>query len=121
MDRRVISEKMYDLTYLQSMGGIQDEFVDKLMLLFLEQSPELRVDLGNAIENEDWFTTHQIAHKLKSSFTTLGIRAALNEIKLIDKWSRHEMNLEQIPSLYKHVSIIMQTVENQIQVRLKSA
>jgi HPt (histidine-containing phosphotransfer) domain-containing protein len=61
------------LQRLRSFGAPgSDEIVRRIVSLYLTATPPDIVRLLSAIEQRDWATTRDVAHKLKSSAATLG-------------------------------------------------
>jgi PAS domain S-box-containing protein len=91
----------YDLTYLNSISNTNKEFIQEIISAFIEQTPQLLIELFEANEDKDWVTVGDLAHKLKPNLTLLGMNqlAPLAESLEID--GRAQQNIKTIPERLK--------------------
>ncbi len=71
--KTVLDSDLIDLSYLRELSGGSEEFEKEMIELYLNQTPiELEI-LNKAIEREDFAGVKATAHKLKSSFSLMGV------------------------------------------------
>lgn len=106
---------LYDLTLIRSLSGGDEEFVLKMVRMFLDTMPSSLQTLGDAIGNQDWKTAGNTAHKMKSSIDAMGMAGIKEDIRAIENNSRQMTGLESIPSKFEKISRAM----NEVMERLK--
>lgn len=77
--------KQLDLSYLETTFGGNKMIVNKVLSSFLDKTPQLITSLKESVNQNNWDEVKMIAHKMKSSFNTLGaklIGELLAEIEL---------------------------------------
>ncbi|PWK78118.1 HPt (histidine-containing phosphotransfer) domain-containing protein [Mucilaginibacter oryzae] len=77
-----------DLSFLYEIADGSDDFIVDSIGMFLEQSPELLKNIGNAIAAQDWPVAAQAAHKLKPNLGFFGMpisQAIIQEVELACK------------------------------------
>lgn len=72
--------KLYDLVKLYEMSRGDDQFVLKMVKLFIEQTPIAIIELKRAFYNKDLSRIGKIAHRIKPSIEIMGMD---NGLKLI--------------------------------------
>jgi len=66
---------LYDLTYLESAGQEDSEFIKKLVSMFIEIMPVNLDELNEVVKTKDFKQIRKTAHKIKSSIDLLGIHS----------------------------------------------
>jgi HPt (histidine-containing phosphotransfer) domain-containing protein len=85
-----------DLTYLKEVANDNVEFMVDMIDLFVAQTPGYAKDLKNAITEKNWDKIAQFAHKLKPTFTFMGIEAGRELMSSIELRAREEKDFEGI-------------------------
>jgi HPt (histidine-containing phosphotransfer) domain-containing protein len=73
-----------DLTFLYEIADGSDEFIVESITMFLDQSPQIMQEVGNAISAHDWLAATAAAHKIKANlgfFGMLNAQAIIQEIE----------------------------------------
>ena len=65
-----------DLSYLRITFGDNNEIINKVLKSFINGTPQLLVDLQESEIKKDWNNVKEIAHKMKSSYNTIGAKYA---------------------------------------------
>ena len=60
---------------IQSVSGGDDAFIKKMILLFIETVPQNVQELVDATDQKNWEQVSKMAHKLKSTIDSMGIRS----------------------------------------------
>lgn len=72
--RSASHESLVDLTYLNEISDNNKEFEREMMELFIQQVPGELDSMDKAIQEANHKAVNEIAHKLKSSYSLLGIQ-----------------------------------------------
>lgn len=104
----------YSLEKINAIAKGNQAFVTKMMLLFLETTPELIDQLSKAVNNKDWDVLHKVAHKLKPTIQTMNIHLVESDLKQVEKLALSNPNARIIePLVHKIVTILGHTI-NQV-------
>jgi HPt (histidine-containing phosphotransfer) domain-containing protein len=74
-----MADRHYNLEYLQSISGGDQDFVQDMILTFISDVPNELIKLRKLVIEENWQRVGEDAHKFASSLLFLG----LDELKLI--------------------------------------
>ena len=107
-------EKLYDLSTLLQYGDDDPNFIKDIITLFITNGRQDLNILQAAITAGDIPSVFQVAHRMKSSLHTMGLRSIEAAIKRIDACSRNNENIQEIPALYAQVENTMLTVFDQL-------
>ncbi len=98
------SGKLYSLSALNELVGDEEE-IRKLLLIFLESTPEMLDDLNRAYDERNIEQLAKSAHKMKTSIDMLRISNLKDIIRRIDK-------PEKIGRVDGEVSTIVSTINS---------
>jgi CheY-like chemotaxis protein/HPt (histidine-containing phosphotransfer) domain-containing protein len=108
--------KLYDLSSLKAMSHGDNDFIKKMISLFLEQV-ELSINqIQEANIIQDYDTISKIAHKLKSSAGNMGITSIKNEIKELELLCVEKNENNRITTLILQVSCTLSKVMKQLRL-----
>lgn len=110
----VTSQKMYDLSMVESISGGDKSFVIKMLQLFLDTVPVTLEQMNNALQSSQWLSLSQLAHKLKSTIDSMGIVLLKQDIRYIEQKAKQEQSLEEMPQLVKKVNSVIQKTMEQV-------
>src|ERR1700742_3458756 len=85
---RIAPGQDLDLSLLNDIADGSTEFMIESIEMFLQQTPELLQTISTAIDEKDWTTTAQAAHKLKANLGFFGMpvsQATIQEVELAAK------------------------------------
>jgi CheY-like chemotaxis protein len=94
-----IEEQLYDLSMVKSVSGGDENFIKKMVDLFIETVPQNVNELNTALKNEDWEQVSKMAHKLKSTVDSMGIKSLKTDIRTVETNAKHKESLLEIPGL----------------------
>ena len=83
-----MSDKVYDLSQLEELGGGDMEFVTMMVATFLEHTPGQLEEMKNAHASGDWPTLGAIAHKIKPNVDMFGINAIVQDIRDLEQMGK---------------------------------
>ena len=97
--KEINTEQITDLTYLNSVCGDDPEFKKEMIETFLKNTPPLIKEMRDNLKMAEWKIIGDLAHKMKPSFTFMGIHSAKDLILEIEKKGRHQMDTSKIPGM----------------------
>lgn len=93
-----------DLSYLNDIAGGNVEFIIDMIDIFLEQTPLYFNQLGEAIQNEDWKATGDLAHKIKPTLAFIGADHLREKMAALETSSRQLSDLDGVEGLFKEIN-----------------
>jgi HPt (histidine-containing phosphotransfer) domain-containing protein len=110
-------EKLYDLEQLNAIAAGNEDFVIKMVNMFLEMTPGLLGRIEAGLQTQDWPEVRSAAHKMKPSVDMMGVKSLHDVVRSIEGNAKSESNLEQIPELYFKLSETLENVYEQLRNR----
>ena len=114
----VSADKLYDLTILQNVGRGDNEFVDKMISLFIAETPEKLIAMEQSYRLHDFKEMGKMAHQIKPVIDNLGILSLKEPIRIIEKLGQQELNHSDIPLLLttirNTVSLVIDALQTEI-------
>ncbi len=85
-----------DFSILKKSLENDQEVIQSVLQIFLEETPEDYNKLQNAIKNDNLIVAKELAHKLKSSFKTLGLHKEALSLEQIEQSTQNSCNSNEI-------------------------
>jgi CheY-like chemotaxis protein len=98
---------LYDLTMIRSVSGGDEGFIKKMILLFIETVPQNVKELVDATARKSWEQVSKLAHKLKSTIDSMGIRTLHDPIRAIEANAKNQEHLELLPDKVSQVESVV--------------
>ena len=108
------SEKLYDLTMVESISGGDQVFIKKMVQLFVDTMPQNLNDLQQALKEQNWEMVGKHAHKMKSTIDSMGITSLKDDIRAVEAGGKTNTNLERLPVLIEKVATTLAQCITQI-------
>lgn len=89
-----------DLSFLRDTFGNDTEIIKSVIQIFIEETPQDYEKLLLSISNKDLYSTEKTAHKLKSSFKTLGLSEQTALLQQIEQSAKNQESIEKIQKLF---------------------
>jgi len=89
--------QLYNLDYLRSVSGNNEEFIREMVLTFTQTIPPLLMEMRQALTDSDWPKLARQAHQIKPSFTLMGLTELRSNILFIEENSKASTKLDEIP------------------------
>lgn len=89
--------QLYNLDYLRSVSGNNEEFIREMVLTFTQTIPPLLMEMKQALRESDWPKLARQAHQIKPSFTLMGLTELRSNILFIEENSKASTKLDEIP------------------------
>jgi CheY-like chemotaxis protein/nitrogen-specific signal transduction histidine kinase len=91
------ASQLYNLDYLRSVSGNNEEFIREMVLTFTQTIPPLLMEMRQALSDSDWPKLARQAHQIKPSFTLMGLTELRSNILFIEENSKASTKLDEIP------------------------
>lgn len=91
--------KHTDLTYLKQLSNGDNEFIHQMITIFMTQTPDALDSIDMYLKEKNWKSLKGIAHKMKPSFSFMGIKELEPVILLVEEYCENETHLDQLPKL----------------------
>jgi HPt (histidine-containing phosphotransfer) domain-containing protein len=100
------NQKHIDLTYLKELSNGSKEFITEMITVFMEQTPIEIANLEKHLEAKDWKALRGTAHKMKPSFSFMGIKELESVVKTLEENAGNETNLDILPGLVDKIKTV---------------
>jgi len=107
------AELRIDLSYLKQIGGDNPAFIMQMIEMFLQKTPIALEEMNEKFKQQSWEDLRNVAHRIKPSYTYIGLGEIHKMLAEIEDISSTQTNLDSIPGL-------MNTVEIQSQAAFKA-
>lgn len=104
------AEKLYDLTKLKEMSSNNDDFIIKMLTLFVNEIPPSVKKILEAYGAGDLPSIKYYSHMLKPSIQNLGIKDIKNEIVQIESLSEKGQNPPELGTMIQKLDVIIEQV-----------
>ncbi|MDH4091322.1 MAG: ATP-binding protein [Cyclobacteriaceae bacterium] len=112
------TRKLYNLEYLRSVSGNDEEFIREMILTFTESIPSQLEEMKNALASADWAQLARNAHQIKPSFTLMGLTALRSNIVFIEENSKTGTRLDEVAQVVSafidHCNIILPELAKEV-------
>lgn len=113
------NNKHIDLTYLKQLSNGSNEFISQMINVFMAQTPEALANMEKYVNAKDWESLHRVAHKMKPSFSFMGIKELENTIGLIEEHSFNKTNVDELPAMIMQVKNVCMDALSELEVEKK--
>jgi hypothetical protein len=93
----------YNLSKVYALSDNDPEFVNQILVLFVNEVPKDLSELKNGINNESHKQVYSFAHKIKPTLDLMGMNIAFEEILQIEAWTKIEGRKKDIIETFKSV------------------
>jgi CheY-like chemotaxis protein/HPt (histidine-containing phosphotransfer) domain-containing protein len=98
---------LYDLSMIRSVSGGDPAFIKKMILLFIETVPQNVKELVESTAAGNWEQVSKMAHKLKSTVDSMGIKSIHDDIRKVEASAKALENLDLLPGMVKQVENVV--------------
>ncbi len=106
-------EKHYKLFRVRDLADGDEDFIVALASAFLDEVPEDAERLKKAVEEKDFYTTYQAAHKMKPTIDLFEL-GVLNELIEVQNWGKLENKDEDVSGKLKKVLAAIDNASEEI-------
>jgi CheY-like chemotaxis protein len=112
------NHKLYDLSLVRSISEGDTEFLKKMVNLFIKTVPQNVEELRKALQTENWDQVRKMAHKLKSTVDSMGVKIIRDEIRLVESNAKDLISLDEIPGLVQKIEQVIGQCIEQLQTEI---
>lgn len=106
--------KLYDLTMIREIAHGNNDFVKKMMMLFIDTMPPALAEMKQHLADHNWANLGAVAHKIKPSIDTMGIDLLKEDIRSIEKSGKEMINLDAVPALMEKLDAVINRIFDQL-------
>lgn len=112
------SYQIIDMSYLEELALGSNEFKIEMIESFVETTPESIKKMKSSIESGDWKAVGAMAHKMKTSFSFVGMENMVQLSKKLQDLGLAEENTDQIPGMVNEVAETYAKAEVELKAEL---
>ncbi|MEM9981449.1 MAG: PAS domain S-box protein, partial [Bacteroidota bacterium] len=109
------THQLYNLDELEVIAGENSAFIEKMVQLFITQTPQLCKEIRHCFEENELEKMSEIAHKLKASVRTLKITEAGDLLDRIEDYKIQNLSTNQLNQLITSTTKLLTTAVDQLQ------
>ena len=109
------NQSLYNLNVLRDLSRGNDEFVLKMVGVFVEQTIATIEKIDAALESNNFLEISRLIHKIRPSTDNMGVLSIQSEMKTLEKIAKETQNKGQITAIYTVVKKTLQLVIFQLQ------
>lgn len=83
-------KKLYDLNYLNTISGNNQEFIKEMLQTFIQSIPKSLIEMEESLKRSDFVKLSRITHQIKPSMTLLGINGLKDAAVKIEEQSKSD-------------------------------
>ncbi|MCD6011745.1 MAG: domain S-box protein [Flavipsychrobacter sp.] len=107
--QEIPSGPLYDLSKLLVMGRNDENFIKKMLNLFIGETPPAVEKMVEAYKTGDYATVKYYAHRMKPSITNLGINTLRDDIVKIEFMEDPDAEIERLVNkLHKTIALVVE-------------
>lgn len=107
-------EVSYSIEEIEKIGEGDEEFLNKMLKLFLQNANEGIQKLGMYFEKNDFEEVRKLAHKIKPSLNMMKINQISDEVRELEQQILIQGRSGRTEYLIKHIEEVLQEVVNEI-------
>ena len=112
-------EKLYDLSYIQELGGNNADFINSLLQIFIDTTPADSAEMVKACTDKKWDAVSKLAHKIKSTIDSLRITEIKDDVRTIELDAKNKVNLDAVARLVAKVDRVVNETAVQLSQELQ--
>lgn len=93
--------KFFDFTYLRSVSGNNEEFIQEMIQTFAQSVPTILDDMKTALNTKDWERLSRLAHQVKPSFTLMGLDSMRSTLVKIEEQGKAKTDIDELTRVTK--------------------
>ena len=110
------NNKHIDLEYLKQISNGSNEFIFQMITVFMEEIPGELANIEKYMKSSDWKNLRATAHKMKPSYSFMGVKELESMVNSLEEYSGTETNLDKIPDLVEKITSVTSEVVKELEV-----
>jgi HPt (histidine-containing phosphotransfer) domain-containing protein len=107
----------YNLSQIEAIASGNQEFIDKMVTMFLDLTPDLIARIDSGIAAEDWDEVKAAAHKMKPSIDMMGIDSLHSVVREVEDRAKNRRELDSISQPFNELKTTLESVFQQLRNR----
>ncbi len=95
-EKKTSPKKNIDLAYLKNVSNNDPKFIDDMLSAFVESLPISIKEITSNMKSRNWVGLTQAVHKLKPSFTLIGMHAAREKAMALEQLAKQQEETDAI-------------------------
>jgi PAS domain S-box-containing protein len=112
-------EQHYSLEALQEVAAGDQDFINKMIGLFIAQSNQMKQGFHEGLESGDRKQISNIAHKMKPSLDSLGVSRLKKVILELERCEQLDLNPVELRKRIDHVFVILDPILTDLELLLR--
>jgi PAS domain S-box-containing protein len=97
------AETYYDITDIKTISRGNQDFINKMLKMFVDQTPGHIEEMKLRYEAKDYVKLGEVAHKIKPTIDSMGINSIKNTIREVEKIGKNGSDSHLLPDLLRQV------------------
>lgn len=113
------NNKHINLSYLKQLSNGSNEFIVQMISIFMVQTPEATSLMDKYLQNNEWKLLKGVIHKMKPSFSFMGIKELETVAVSAEKYCETETDLDKLPELIHRIKEVCSQALNELEEEKK--
>ncbi|HPS62396.1 MAG TPA: PAS domain S-box protein [Bacteroidales bacterium] len=113
------TEKLYSLEYIEQFSRGNEEFVKKMIRVFLDEIAPAIPKIKPALLSGDLATVRKLAHFVKPTIDSFGINIVKEDIRMIESWDEKKTPVAHLENLVDKLEQVMARVARELENEVK--
>lgn len=103
LPKRSKEELLYNLNSLYNLSRGNNDFVIKMIEIFIKQTEDTLIKVSEAITTNELTDISKLIHKIKPSVEGMGIKSLMDDVKKLETMDKSQDNKEEVIRLFEIV------------------
>lgn len=106
--------KLFDLSLIVSMSRGNTDFINKMIAVFIDETPAAVEEIKKSWQNKDFQTIRKVAHRIKPNLANFGIHDLRQDIQTIELLAEEELVTADFDKRIQNLDMVIKTVVAQL-------
>ena len=97
------AESYYDITDIKTISRGNQDFINKMLKMFVDQTPAHIEEMKLRYEAKDYQRLGEVAHKIKPTIDSMGINSIKTTIREVEKIGKTGVDAHLLPDLLRQI------------------
>lgn len=102
-----VDNQNFDLSILISVSRGDNDFVKKMIKIFVDQTEEVILNIEKCLVVNDFIQISKLIHKIKPDIDRMGINSILNEVRELEDIAKNSADKERIEALFSVIKKVL--------------
>lgn len=101
-------ENLYSLEALKALKGEDDEFINKMISIFINQTEKVLRQIEEELQKRNYKEVSKLVHKIKPSIEGIQIKSILHEVIQLEKRAKDpDVTPQELMDLYQNIQPVL--------------